>query len=506
MRGGWRRNGRKATCVKQGDLTGGLNGVRAKSLRRAGSGVRVPIVAMKRSNVRGAKGCRKVDCVKDRGMDQHSAAVSKTKQAEEIRDRWSWVKPCVWTDRMLTALEKGVKGGKWFALIDKVYSKRNLRAAFEKVKANKGSAGVDHVTISSFEKRLDDELDRLRDSLREQTYRPQRIQRTYIKKLGSKKKRPLGIPTVRDRVVQTALRNVLEPIFERDFSPRSYGFRPGRGCKDALRHVQSLLNSGRHFVVDADLKSYFDTIPKDRLMDRVREKISDGRVLDLIEFFLNQEVLKDLEIWTPETGTPQGAVISPLLANIYLDELDHLMDRVGCEVVRYADDFVILCTSPEDAEHALGLVQEWVASAGLALNTEKTHIVDVREPGGFDFLGYNFAQGRRWPRQRSLKKFKDTIRSKTRRCHGHSLDHIIEKLNQTIRGWFEYFKHSHRYIFERLDRWIRMRLRSILRKRRGGRGRGRGIDHHRWPNAFFAKHGLLFMTTARAKLVQSSRR
>ena len=259
---------------------------------------------------------------------------------------------------MLTALDTGVKGGQWFSLIDKAYRRQNLFAAFRKVAANGGAAGVDHVSIERFEEGLLPNLKTLSDQLQNGTYRPQEIRRQYILKPGSKELRPLGIPTVRDRVVQTALRNVLEPIFERDFAEQSYGFRPGRGCKDALARVDTLLKNGYTHVVDADLKSYFDTIPHDRLMALIKNKISDGRGLELIRMFLKQQVLDDLSIRVPEKGSPQGAVISPLLSNIYLDPLDHLMAGQGFEMIRYADDFVILCRTHEDADRALAVVQQ----------------------------------------------------------------------------------------------------------------------------------------------------
>jgi RNA-directed DNA polymerase len=390
---------------------------------------------------------------------------------------------------MLTALEQGVQGGKWFSLIDKVHPERNLNAAFVRVAANAGAAGVDHVTVTMFEDRLEANLKGLSDALRTGTYLPQAIRRHWIPKPGSQEKRPLGIPTIRDRVVQTALRQVLEPIFERDFAAQSYGFRPQRGCKDALRRVDELLKAGYTHVVDADLKSYFDTIPHDRLLALVAKKVSDGKVLNLIEAFLHQGVLDGLAQWTPEEGTPQGAVISPLLSNIYLDPLDHLMAETGFEMVRYADDFVILCRSAEDATRALTTVRQWTASAGLTLHPTKTRIIDT-ESESFDFLGYRFENGTRRPRPKSLEKLKDTIRAETKRTSGDSLFTIIATLNPTLRGWFEYFKHSHKWTFERIDGWTRMRLRSILRKRMKLRGRGRGIDHQRWPNAFFADQGL----------------
>jgi RNA-directed DNA polymerase len=441
----------------------------------------------------------------DATEQQPEAVPAGATRAGELILRWGWVEPTVWTERMLTALEQGVKGGKWFSLIDKVHPERNLNAAFFRVAANDGAAGVDHVTVTMFEDRLEAELKDLSDALRTGTYRPQAIRRHWIPKPGSREKRPLGIPTIRDRVVQTALRQVLEPIFERDFAAQSYGFRPNRGCKDALRRVNELLKAGYTHVVDADLKSYFDTIPHDRLLALVAKKVSDGKVLNLIDAFLHQGVLDGLAEWTPEQGTPQGAVISPLLSNIYLDPLDHLMAERGVEMVRYADDFVILCRSAEDAARALEMVQHWTAEAGLTLHPTKTRIVDATA-GNFDFLGYRFEKGRRYPRPKSLDKFKDTIRAKTPRNSGDSLSRTIVTLTPTLRGWFEYFKHSYKTTFPYLDGWIRMRLRSILRKRHGLRGRGRGADHQRWPNAFFADLGLYSLTTVHRLASQSSRR
>jgi RNA-directed DNA polymerase len=407
---------------------------------------------------------------------------------------------------MLTALEAGVKGGKWFRLIDKVYALPNLRQAFARVKANQGAAGVDHVTVEEFERDLEANREKLSRELADQSYRPQAVRRKWITKLGSKERRPLGIPTVRDRVVQAALRAVLEPIFERDFAAQSYGFRPKRGCKDALRRVDTLLKQGYTWVVDADLKSYFDTIPRPQLRERVETKIADGRVLKLVEAFLTQGVLEAMKCWTPEAGTPQGAVISPLLSNIYLDALDHEMAGKGLEMVRYADDFVVLCSTLGEAQQALEEVRRWTAQAGLALHPVKTRIVDATQPGGFDFLGYHFEQGRRWPRRKSERKLRDTIRAKTRRTQGQSLAATIVDLNRTLGGWFGYFKHSHKTTFATLDGWVRMRLRSILRRRRGGQGPGRGADHQRWPKAYFAECGLFSLVTAHATACQSSRR
>jgi RNA-directed DNA polymerase len=437
--------------------------------------------------------------------EQPVAVSERTIRTGKAWDPRFWVEPTVWTERMLAALEQGVKGGKWFSLIDKVHPERTLRAAFSQVAANKGAAGVDHVTIEMFAEHRDEDLKRLSEQLRTGTYRPQAIRRHYIPKPGTQEKRPLGIPTIRDRVVQTALRMVLEPIFEYEFAEQSYGFRPGRGCKDALRRVDELLKRGFTYIVDADLKSYFDTIPHDRLMALVGQKVSDGRVLTLLEMFLKQNILDDLQEWTPEMGSPQGAVISPLLSNIYLDPLDHLMAQKGFEMVRYADDFVILCRSPEEANQALAMVQEWTAAAGLTLHPTKTRIVDATEDA-FEFLGYQFVKGKRFPRAKSLKKLKDTVRAETKRNSGKCLRAIIATINPTLRGWFGYFKHSYKTTFNNLDGWIRMRLRSILRKRSGRRGRGRGSDHQRWRNAFFAEHGLYSLKAAHALACQSSSR
>lgn len=465
-----------------------------------------------------SEGTQEGGCAMPGSSDERPAQVppegAELKQAGEEPRRghrrcdgpWAWTEPSVWTGRMLTALEEGVKGGKWFSLIDKVHSRRNLLAGFARVKSNGGSAGVDHQTIQRFEQRLDEHLERLRGALRTEQYRPQAIRRVLIPKPGSSEKRPLGIPTVRDRVVQTALRSVLEPIFETGFAEHSYGFRPGRSCRDALRRADELLERGFTWVVDADLKSYFDTIPHDRLLERVAEKVADGRVLRLIGHFLKQQVLDTAEGWTPNRGSPQGAVISPLLSNIYLDPLDHVATAARINMVRYADDFVLFCRSEAEAHRALELVQAWVQANGLSLHPEKTRVVDVTDKQGFDFLGYHFRRTRHWPSDKSQKKLRVTIRTKTCRTSGRSLKEIIADINQTTRGWSAYFKHCHPWHLGELDKWIRMRLRSILRKRRRGRGRGRGRDHQRWTNAFFTEQGLFSMTAAHATVRRSASR
>ena len=437
--------------------------------------------------------------------DQSSSVAATPTQGEDIPARWVWVEPSVWSERMLAALDNGVKGGKWFSLIDKVCKKSNLEAAWQRVHANRGGSGVDGVTVHEYQARWQRELECLHDLLTRDRYVPQPVRRVMIPKPGSREKRPLGIPAVRDRVVQTALRHVLEPIFECDFAEHSYGFRPGRGCKDALRRVDSLLKAGHIWVVDADLKSYFDTIPHDRLMARVEERIADGRVLSLLRGYLKQGVMDGLKEWQPEAGTPQGAVISPLLANLYLNPLDWLMASKGWEMVRYADDFVILCRSREEAENALSTVSGWVTEAGLTLHPGKTRIVSEAE--GFEFLGYRFEKGRRWPRQKSKDKHKDAVRKETRRCNGYSLSEIIARLNPKLRGWYGYFKHCHKRIFRDHDGWVRRRLRTILNYReKRKRWKYTHADHQRWNNAFFQTHGLFSLTMAHAVECQSLNR
>ena len=433
--------------------------------------------------------------------------VPLAKQGREIPPQWAWTEASVWNERMLATLERGIKGGQWFSLIDKVWKMENLQSAAARLAKGKSAKKADGRRCRRYLEQSHWRLPTLQDKLKSDDYQPRPVQRVWIPKLGSQELRPLGVPTVEDRVVQTALRNVLEPIFEHTFAPHSYGFRPGRGAKDALRRVQQLLDGDKVWVVDADIKGYFDNIPQDKLLAAVGQHVSDGKVLELLQRFLKQGVMESGKGWSPtENGTPQGAVISPLLANIYLNPLDHRMAGGGWEMVRYADDFVILCASREAAQAALEAVRQWTEAAGLTLHPTKTRIVDASQQGGFDFLGYHFERGYRWPRQKSLDKLRTAIRQKTSRVRSGSMSEITTDINRTLRGWFEYFKHSHWTAFKPLDPWIRQRMRTILRKRHKGTGRARGRDYQRWPKAYFAALGLISLLTARMKASQSHAR
>jgi len=422
-----------------------------------------------------------------------------------LLSKYPYAERCVWSARMLRALEEGVKGGKWFSLIDKVWSKDTLARAWEIVRDNEGSGGIDGMTTTSFATKLEDRLLELSGKLREGTYGPQPVRRVMIPK-GDGRQRPLGVPTIQDRIVQTALRLVIEPIFEHEFSARSFGFRPGRGCKDALREVTRLLDAGHLFVVDADIKSYFDSIPHPKLMRRVEERISDGKILRLITRMLEQGVMEGMSKWTSEEGTPQGSALSPLLANIYLHPLDLLAHGRGYEMIRYADDFVVLCRTRGEAEQALQSIQGWMADAGLLLHPEKTRIVNMHaENASFEFLGYRIERHRCWPRQSSVLKLREAVRKKTPRNSGHSMADVVDSLNKTLRGWFEYFKHSSAAALDDIDGFVRRRLRAILCKRNHIKPAHRGEQNIRWPNAYFRGLGLFSLSEGRLRALAAVR-
>ena len=360
------------------------------------------------------------------------------------------------------------------------------------------------MSVERFAQGRDCYLAELARALRDGSYRPQSVRRVYIPK--GKGRRPLGIPAVKDRVVQAALKLVIEPIFEHEFEPSSYGFRQGLGCKDALREVDRHLKAGHYWVVDADLQSYFDTIPHAALLAKVSNRIADGAVLELVQRFLKQDIMEDMKQWTPISGSPQGAVISPLLANIYLHELDVEMREVGLVMVRYADDAVVLCRSREEAESALTRMRAWVSANGLTLHPDKTHVGDCRVEGqGFELLGYRFEAGKRQVRKKSLMSLRDKIRAKTKRNEGNSIEYVIASLNPTLRGWYGYFQHAHRFTFSSIDGFVRRRLRAMLRRQKHRPGQGRCLnDHRQWPNAFFVNLGLFTMSETH-RLARQSR-
>ena len=442
----------------------------------------------------------------DRTNDRQPNRVQQLEPGGQIQSRWGWVERAVWNERMLEALETGIRGGKWYSLYDKVYRLSNLKAAWKRVEANRGGGGVDKMSVATFAKDADERLEKLSETLRIGTYKPLPVRRTYIPKPGSREQRPLGIPTIVDRIVQTALRNVLEPIFEQEFDPSSYGFRPERGCQDALGEIERLLAAGYQDVVDVDVRKYFDSIPHEGLMDEVAKRIADGRVLELIEAYLHQGVLEGMKLWIPERGSPQGAVISPLLANVYLHPVDTAMRQAGFVLIRYADDMVVMCRTKEEAEAALMKLRELLEVRGLQLHPDKTRLAHLMIKPGFQFLGYEFYDKYRDPRASSKGKLHAAIRSKTKLTNGHSLVEIIRSLNATLRGWYNYFKYcsASSFAWKEIDQRVRFRLRAILDTRRKGgrkRRRGRGHAHIRWPNAFFTELEL-FSLVSSPKLVR----
>lgn len=454
--------------------------------------------------VRG-KGDRKVDTRKQRNapkegvpsvgnLNKEQMLNHREETDKERRGRWLWAEASIWTDSMLAALENGVKGGKWFSLIDKVYNPNNLFSAWLKVMRNQGAAGIDRVTIERYQEKALEYLKELGESIEKGTYIPQGVRRVYIPK-GDGKQRPLGIPTVNDRVAQAAVKHAIEPILEKEFLPMSYGFRPGKGAKDALAEVDRLLAEGYTWVVDADLQAYFDTIPHDQLITKLERYITDGRIIALVRSFLKQEILEEAKSWIPTRGSPQGGVLSPVLANLYLHDLDVKITQAGFYMIRYADDFVILTKSQEEAQRALRLVREWVAENELTLHPDKTHIGDCTKEGeGFEFLGYRFEAGTKWIRRKSINKFRDKIREKTSRVRSGSIETIIADVNKTLRGWYEYFKDVTKYTLNTFDAFVRRRLRAILLKRVKKQGYGIGWKAHtKWTNNFFAERGLFTM-------------
>lgn len=442
-------------------------------------------------------------------VGKRATSPSFPKQVGEAQPIKEWVERSIWTERMLKRLTQSQGQTVWYSLWDKVWNEANFDQAILKVILNKGGAGVDGYTTEELQGQWRPQSQLLRLELQEGTYRPKPARRAWIPKLGSTELRPLGIPAVRDRVVQTALRAVLEPIFEREFADQSYGFRPGRGALDALARVESLLQGGNTWIVDADLKSYFDTIPHGRMMQLIELKIADGKVLELLEQYLKAGVMDSHKGWQEtQKGTPQGAVISPLLANLYLNPLDHMMARKGWEMVRYADDFVVCARTEAEAREALAEIAAWVKEAGLTLHPAKTRIVNAAGKGGFDFLGYHFEQyredgGKKWPRQKSQFKLRERLREKLGRSRPGSIEKIIAEVNRSLRGWYQYFRWSQPTAMQRVDEWTRERIRHILRRRHHRRGMVRGRERTEYPINWFAERGLYSLMKAQARWLQS---
>ncbi|HEY3363681.1 MAG TPA: group II intron reverse transcriptase/maturase [Symbiobacteriaceae bacterium] len=380
---------------------------------------------------------------------------------------------------------------RYYSLIDKVYALRNLNEAWKEVRRNQGAAGIDRVSIHRFEQNLEGYLKKLHEQLREGTYKPPPVRRVFIDKADGSK-RPLGIPTVMDRVAQQATRRILQPIFDAEFLPCSHGFRQGYSTRTAIAMVEEYRKQGLRWVVDVDFKSYFDTLDHGVLMAKVKARVTDGRILGLIHSWLAAGVMSDGHLTHQTTGTPQGGVISPLLANIYLHSLDLALTKWGYKVVRYADDLVVLCQSQNKAKTALGLLKQMAeGELRLTLHPEKTRITSFGK--GFEFLGFTFKRQHRVARKRALEKFKERVRELTPRQTHKKLPEVIADLNPLIRGWGNYFRHGHmKGRFETLDQWIRMRLRSLVLKRKAHRSR---VASDVLPNKRFESLGLVSLLT-----------
>src|SRR5246500_1822849 len=364
------------------------------------------------------------------------------------------------------------------SLIDKVYKRKNLEMAWERVKANRGSGVVDGETLETFEAQLGQQLDRLQRELKEDKYIPQPVRQQRIPKAGKPGEwRVLGIPTIYDRVCQQALLNRLEPIFEPVFDDASFGYRRGGSTKDALRKIWKEIQGGSEWIVDADLRDFFGSVDHAKLLTLVAQRVADGRVLRLIEAMLTAGSYGEGRLFPTERGTPQGGVASPLLSNILLTPFDRKMRRKGYQLTRYADDWVVTCASAVEARAALEAASRVLKELGVTINPQKTRIVHVRH--GFEFLGYKIKRGSRpmnlptskiktsarrgslyaYPREKSINHFKEQIRRLTRRCAPVSTQELIQQVNPVVRGWGHHYKRAHvRKLFHRLDGWLVRRI------------------------------------------------
>jgi RNA-directed DNA polymerase len=361
-----------------------------------------------------------------------------------------------------------------------------MKQSFKSVKRNKGAAGVDRVTVKTYNKNKERNLSDLLKRLKTRKgYRCPPLRRVYIKKGNTKKKRPLGIPTVDTRVAQEVIRRLIEPIFEKQFHDNSFGFRPGRNCHQAVERVIDYTKNGFKFVVDIDIKGFFDNIPHDLILTLLRSEIADGNILDIIEIFLKSGVDEDGVITPTTRGTPQGGVISPLIGNVVLNYLDWKYEKAGYKFVRYADDVVILCKSRKQAENALAFTKEILVDLGLECSPEKTKISTLSE--GFQFLGFDISSQTVTIRQKSREKFEDKIKELTKRSHNFDAE-VIKKLNQVIRGTVNYFQTGFSKVkdyFRRTDNWIRERLRWMKYKSK------RQTHHLKLKNKHITRRGLL---------------
>lgn len=407
-----------------------------------------------------------------------------------------------WTEAMREALGKN-RGPrrKWFSLIDRMWDPRQLRAGWERLNRRKQGqersrgAGVDGETVEQFAKRAQGEIRRLAEELREGRYRPRPVRRHWISKGRNRKGRPLGLPSTRDKVVQETLKALIEPIFEREFLEGSHGFRPKRSTETACRRLEGYLEEGYDWVVDADVRSCFDEIDHEKLLEEVNRRVADGKILKLIRSFLKAGVMEEMKVRKATTGTPQGGILSPLLANIFLHALDERMEAQGYRWVRYADDFRVLCRSRREAEAALKWIREVLTEMGLHLSQEKTRIVHLEE--GFDFLGWHYRGGQRWPREKSVRRLKTRIRDKTRRKRPGPMEQICQELEPLLRGWYNFYREGNSGgTMGQISRWGRRRLRSILHRRRKGRGIGKLHLNARWTKTHFAAWGYFDLEAA----------